>query len=54
MVIRQDLLEAVSEKIFVLDKNGQALCPKRSLQEEFEVEKLLYEIGKQSDKKFAA
>lgn len=54
VVIRQDLLEAVSEKIFVLDKNGQALCPKRSLQEEFEVEKLLYEIGKQSDKKFAA
>lgn len=54
VVIRQDLLEAVSEKIFVLDKNGQALCPKRSLQEEFEVEKLLYEIGKQTDKKFAA
>lgn len=54
VVIRQQLLESISDKIFVLDKNGQALCPKRSLQEEFEVEKLLYEIGKQSDKKFAA
>lgn len=54
VVIRQDLLESMSEKIFVLDKNGQALCPKRSLQEEFEIEKLLCEIGKQSDKKFAA
>lgn len=54
VVIRQQLLESISDKIFVLDKNGRALCPKRSLQEEFEVEKLLYEIGKQSDKKFAA
>lgn len=54
VVIRQDLLESISDKIFVLDENGRALCPKRSLQEEFEVEKLLYEIGKQSDKKFAA
>lgn len=54
VVIRQQLLESISDKIFVLDKNGRALCPKRSLQEEFEVEKLLYEIGKKSDKKFAA
>ena len=54
VVIRQELLESISDKIFVLDENGRALCPKRSLQEEFEVEKLLYEIGKKSDKKFAA
>lgn len=54
VVIRQQLLESISDKIFVLDENGRALCPKRSLQEEFEVEKLLYEIGKKSDKKFAA
>ena len=54
VVIRQQLLESISDKIFVLDENGRALCPKRSLQEEFEVENLLYEIGKQSDKKFAA
>ena len=54
VVIRQQLLESISDKIFVLDENGQALCPKRSLQEEFEVEKLLCEIGKKSDNKFAA
>lgn len=54
VVIRQKLLESISDKIFVLDENGKAICHKRSLQEEFEVEKLLYEIGKQSDKKFAA
>lgn len=54
VVIRQQLLESISDKIFVLDENGKALCHKRGLQEEFEIEKLLYEIGKQSDKKFAA
>lgn len=54
VVIRQQLLESLSDKIFVLDENGRALCPKRSLQEEYEAEKILYEIGKQSDKKFAA
>lgn len=54
VVIRQQLLESISDKIFVLDENGRALCPKRSLQEEFEVEKLLCEIGKKSDNKFAA
>lgn len=54
VVIRQQLLESISDKIFVLDENGKALCHKRGLQEEFEIEKLLYEIGKQSDKKFVA
>lgn len=54
VVIRQQLLESLSDKIFVLDENGRALCPKRSLQEEYEAEKILYEIGKKSEKKFAA
>lgn len=54
VVIRQELLESIAEKIFVLDENGRALCPKRSLQEEYEAEKILYEIGKKSNKKFVA